>query len=114
MSRRRASIGEMRTLLTLQTLADSVDASGGIVKTPSTAGTFWGKLSSLRGTENQLADQVSGEVTHVFQTRRDSALAITNNHRFLSEDASRTFHVVHVDNVDDENDRLDVLLKEEV
>lgn len=103
-------IGALRQRLTLQSLVETKDAYGQMVKSWATVATVYGEVRPLQGRELVNAAQIKADLTHLVTMRYIDSLEpgkrTVPSERILFK--GRTLNIIDVANVD-ERDRTLVL-----
>lgn len=109
--------GGRRTLVSVQTITETADNFGQMIKSWNTAATFRAKVRSPTGAEIWNAGQRKAVVTHVLECGRDAALiqaAGTLNPECRLLVGSAQYGIAWIDNVDQKNRELIIHCTEQV
>lgn len=101
---------DLRHKVTLQQATVALDSFGQPTETWATWSTAWASISQLTGRELSYAQQINGEITHEFRLRYRTGIMPTMRISF----DSRTFGILNINNVNEENVELRLLCKEVV
>lgn len=76
--------GELRSRITFQTIAQTKDSVGGMVNTPTSAGSYWAKVEPASGTEKMIGAQNRAIIDYKITTRYlGSVLTVTSGMRIV-------------------------------
>lgn len=96
-----------KTELTLQSLTETPDGSGGVSESWTSVRQVSGVLVSSRGDEKLVASKVNVYSTHVFYCDEIIGIGLNERYRFVSR--SRTFEIVFVDEIRNGDLRIDLV-----
>lgn len=99
-----------RYRMTLQTPVDTPDLAGGYTRTWSDTATFWTEIVPLRAREQVVDGRQQQKTTHRITCRYRAD--ITNIQRLKY--GTRLFNIRSVENVDERNEKLEMLVEEGV
>jgi len=103
-------LGNMRHVLSLQQETRTPDTAGGAALGWTTVATLWASVEPLRGTEDTLAEKLTGVITHKILVRDEAT--ITAAMRFLW--GSRIFNIRSIKNIEECGRFLEILAEEGV
>ena len=116
------AIGERRRKVIIESLNESLDSPGGLIRSYSTYVTRWMSVEPLtqRGNERFLSDQYFAEQLFKFSVGYDSALkdlSFGPEHRLAlsnldSPETFRHFDIVEVRNLEERNRYIEILAME--
>ena len=104
----RMIAGQLRHRVTVQSVGSTVDDYGDLSNSWSTDASVWASIEPASGSEQDIAGELSGVVTHKIKIRYRSG--VTSNSRLVFD--SRTFEIESVRNWQERNVYLELLCKE--
>ncbi len=108
---KRREVGELRKQVVVQYVSDeNQNTTGELEKTWATFATVWAAITPVSGGEFYAAGLTQASVTHRIEIRYLTGL--TPKMRFLW--GTRIFNIVLIRNLDERNDRMEMLAFEEV
>ena len=102
--------GEFKHLVSIETPTNSTDGGGGYTESWAQTYTAWCKIIPVKVEQDLRADESGEQITHRIQTWWQSG--VTNKMRVVY--GSRTFNIVGVRNIDEENREMELLVVEGV
>ncbi|ADG70063.1 phage head-tail adaptor (plasmid) [Planctopirus limnophila DSM 3776] len=79
-----APAGKYRDRVRFESFTATPDASGQLVETWQTLGTFWAEVNAVSGSESFRGRKIQGRVSHLVRVRVNSLTRqITNRHRMI-------------------------------
>tara|TARA_R100000655_G_scaffold99311_1_gene143113 strand:+ start:162 stop:482 length:321 start_codon:yes stop_codon:yes gene_type:complete len=100
--------GALRHRLIIQSVGNTLDDYGDLSNSYSNVATVWGSISPISGGEQEIADEITGVVTHRVKIRYKSGVTCQDRISYNS----RTFQIESVRNWDERNIFLELLCKE--
>ena len=100
--------GRLRHRITIQSVGSTYDDYGDLSDSWSTLATVWAGIKPLTGKEENIAEELSGVITHSIVVRYRTGVTANNRIQF----GSRVFQIESLRNWDERNIFLELLAKE--